>query len=95
MSAPFLLTKNRTEIKNLKERREMLKIRLMGTIQEIRWFEKLLHKSTNLDVTEFSKPFHNKGTNNAEFMPKWNAQIMDKHKRRIRNLWKTQRQERK
>jgi len=57
------LTKNRTEIKNLKERREMLKIRLMGTIQEIRWFEKLLHKSTNLVVTEFSKPFHNKGTN--------------------------------
>lgn len=63
VSAPFLLTENRTEIKNLKERCEMLKIRLMGTIQEIRWFEKFLHKSTNLDVTEFSKPFHNKGTN--------------------------------
>lgn len=50
-------------MKNLKERCEMLKLRLMGTIQEIRWFEKFLHKSANLEVIEFSKPFHNKGTN--------------------------------
>lgn len=69
----------------------MLKIRLMGTIQEIHWFEKFLHKSTNIDVTEFSKLFHSKETNRycRIYAEVWNAQIMDKRKRRIRNLWKT------
>ena len=41
---------------------EMLKIRLMGTPKEIRWMEKLLRRSPELIVTEFSKPYPIKGS---------------------------------
>lgn len=41
----------------------MLKIRLMGTKKDIKWFRNLLHKSSQVEVTEFSEVYPNKGTN--------------------------------
>lgn len=41
----------------------MLKIRLMGTRNDIKWFEKILKRNSKLEVTEFSELFQNKGTN--------------------------------
>lgn len=41
----------------------MLKIRLMGTKNEIKWFEKILKRQPKVVVTEFSKLYTNKGTN--------------------------------
>ena len=41
----------------------MLKIRLMGTKNDIKWFERFLKRNTKLEVTEFSDLFENKGTN--------------------------------
>lgn len=40
----------------------MLKIRLMGTAKDIRWFEQLLRKNPKVNVTEMSEFFSNKGT---------------------------------
>ncbi len=40
----------------------MLKIRLMGTKKDIKWFRNLLHKIPQIEVTEFSEMFPNKGT---------------------------------
>lgn len=41
----------------------MLKIRLMGTKNSIKWFRKILQKNPKLEVKEFSGLFPNKGTN--------------------------------
>lgn len=41
----------------------MLKIRLQGTIKDIRWFRRLLEQHEEVTVQEFSDPFSNKGTN--------------------------------
>ena len=41
----------------------MLKIRLMGTKNDIKWFEKLLRRHPNIEVQEFSDFYTNKGTN--------------------------------
>ncbi len=41
----------------------MLKIRLMGTKNEIKWFEKILKRQSKVVVTEFSDLYSNKGTN--------------------------------
>ena len=41
----------------------MLKIRLMGTKNDIKWFEKILKGLSKVTVTEFSKLYQNKGTN--------------------------------
>lgn len=41
----------------------MLKIRLMGTTKEIKWFRKILERCGQLDILEFSEPYANKGTN--------------------------------
>ena len=41
----------------------MLKIRLMGTKNDIKWFEKLLERQTKVAVTEVSEMYRNKGTN--------------------------------
>ena len=41
----------------------MLKIRLMGTRNDIRWFEKILKRQPKVVVTEFSELYRNKGTN--------------------------------
>lgn len=40
----------------------MLKIRLMGTKNDIKWFEKILKRHPKVNVTEFSDPYPNKGT---------------------------------
>lgn len=42
---------------------KVLKIRLMGTKNEIKWFEKILKRQPKVVVTEFSKLYTNKGTN--------------------------------
>ncbi|MCI8785687.1 MAG: hypothetical protein HFI84_03380 [Eubacterium sp.] len=41
----------------------MLKIRLMGTKNEIKWFERLLERQPKVAVTEVSEMYRNKGTN--------------------------------
>lgn len=41
----------------------MLKVRLMGTKNDIKWFKKILQRNPKLEVTEFSEMFPNKGTN--------------------------------
>jgi len=40
----------------------MLKVRLMGTRNDIKWFGKILRRSSKIEVTEFSDLFPNKGT---------------------------------
>ena len=40
----------------------MLKIRLMGTKNDIKWFGKILQRNPKIEVTEFSDLFSNKGT---------------------------------
>ncbi len=41
----------------------MLKVRLMGTKNDIKWFGKILRRNPKVDVTEFSDLYPNKGTN--------------------------------
>ena len=41
----------------------MLKVRLMGTKNDIKWFGKILQKTRKMEVTEFSALYPNKGTN--------------------------------
>ena len=41
----------------------MLKIRLQGTLRDIRWFKGLLERHEEVNVQEVSEPFANKGTN--------------------------------
>ena len=40
----------------------MLKIRLMGTKNDIKWFERILKRQSKVAVTEFSELYRNKGT---------------------------------
>ena len=40
----------------------MLKVRLMGTKNDIKWFGKILQRHPKVNVTEFSECFPNKGT---------------------------------
>ena len=40
----------------------MLKIRLMGTKNDITWFQKILCRNPKIEVTEFSDLYPNKGT---------------------------------
>lgn len=40
----------------------MLKIRLMGTKNDIKWFGKILQRIPKIEVTEFSELYPNKGT---------------------------------
>ncbi len=41
----------------------MLKVRLMGTKNDIKWFGKILKRHPKVVVTEFSELYQNKGTN--------------------------------
>ncbi len=41
----------------------MLKVRLMGTKNDIKWFRKILQRNPKLEVMEFSDLLPNKGTN--------------------------------
>ena len=40
----------------------MLKIRLQGTVRDIRWFKRLLEKHPEIRVIQVSEIFSNKGT---------------------------------
>lgn len=40
----------------------MLKVRLMGTENDIKWFRNVLQKNPQIEVMEFSNLFPNKGT---------------------------------
>ena len=40
----------------------MLKVRLMGTKNDIKWFGKILQRNSKIEVTVFSDLFPNKGT---------------------------------
>ena len=40
----------------------MLKVRLMGTKNDIKWFGKILQRHPKIEVTEFSETFPIKGT---------------------------------
>ena len=40
----------------------MLKVRLMGTRKDIKWFRKILQRNSKIEVTEFSDLYPNKGT---------------------------------
>ncbi len=46
-----------------KWRENVLKIRLMGTKNDIKRFEKILKRQPKVAVTEFSELYRNKGTN--------------------------------
>ena len=46
-----------------KWRGNVLKIRLMGTKNDIKWFEKILKRQPKVAVTEVSELYRNKGTN--------------------------------
>lgn len=41
----------------------MLKVRLMGTKNDIKWFEKILKRNPKIELLEFSDFYANKGTN--------------------------------
>lgn len=41
----------------------MLKIRLQGTIKDIRWFKRLLEKHSEIRLLQSSEIYSNKGTN--------------------------------
>lgn len=41
----------------------MLKIRLQGTVRDIRWFKRLQEKHPEIRVIQVSEIFSNKGTN--------------------------------
>ena len=40
----------------------MLKVRLMGTIRDIKWLEKILLRNKSIVVSEFSAPYRIKGS---------------------------------
>ena len=40
----------------------MLKIRLQGTTNDIKWFKKILERDKRINVLEVSEPYANKGT---------------------------------
>ena len=40
----------------------MLKVRLQGTKNDIKWFKKILERSPKIKLLEFSDYFQNKGT---------------------------------
>lgn len=41
----------------------MLKIRLQGTTNDIKWFKKILERDKRIEVLSISEAFPNKGTN--------------------------------
>lgn len=40
----------------------MLKVRLMGTKKDIRWFREILEREKKLNVLQYSEPYSMKGT---------------------------------
>ena len=43
----------------------MLKIRIMGTKNDIKWFKKILERNKKGNVLQISEPYANKGTNRS------------------------------
>ena len=41
----------------------MLKIRLQGTTNDLKWFKKILERDNRIQLVQISEPFINKGTN--------------------------------
>jgi hypothetical protein len=41
----------------------MLKIRLQGTTNDLKWFKKILERDNRIHLVQISEPFINKGTN--------------------------------
>ena len=41
----------------------MLKIRLMGTKNDIKWFSRILNRNKKMNVLQISEHYANKGTN--------------------------------
>ena len=41
----------------------MLKIRLQGTIRDIKWLCKILEQNKRIKILDISEPYANKGTN--------------------------------
>ena len=41
----------------------MIKLRIMGTPNELRWVEKLMHRHKKVKVLRVSEKYSNKGTN--------------------------------
>ena len=41
----------------------MLKIRLQGTTNDLKWFKKILERDTRIHLIQISEPLVNKGTN--------------------------------
>ncbi|MBO5353032.1 MAG: hypothetical protein J6J42_02420 [Lachnospiraceae bacterium] len=41
----------------------MLKLRMMGTKTDIKWFKDILKKNPEVEVLQTSEPYENKGTN--------------------------------
>ena len=46
-----------------KKEDQMLKIRLQGTPNDIKWFKKILERDKRIQLNDFSEMFANKGTN--------------------------------
>lgn len=40
----------------------MLKIRMQGTISDIKWFREIMERHKEVNLQEISKPYANKGT---------------------------------
>lgn len=41
----------------------MLKVRMQGSTNDIKWFKKILERHKGIHVIQVSEPFANKGTN--------------------------------
>lgn len=47
---------------SIRRKQQMLKIRLMGTKSDIRWFQNFLQIDSDIEVLELSDIYPNKGT---------------------------------
>ncbi len=59
---PEYATYNHNPVRHVWRTGLMLKVRLMGTKNDIKWFGKILQRNPKIEVTEFSDMFPNKGT---------------------------------
>lgn len=50
------------KIESKSRRKRMLKVRLMGTKNDIKWFKKILEREKKLNILQCSEPYSLKGT---------------------------------
>ena len=78
----------------------MLKVRLMGTKNDIVWFQKILQRHPKIEVLEISELYSNKGTSKyyrayAEVQKNYALQRMrakttsEIRKKHMQNLWRS------